>query len=327
MKILPEYYQLKEILIGMDYYNLGESSSLDETEYYNFYKTNHFYYKDSEKIKERNNSIDNLITLLKSKAIKVTTGIFKKRTPFFIGSNVRDIILTLDKTILIFTPYISHRKNEYKNYLNKLKEYETIFVDNLINIDKYKNLPKDKYEYNIHDDISIFKKNYKNFKPCIEAANFYKFDINKIILNISNHSEYHTYILLKPWFEKNNIKIFPVFIDYSHIDGSISFLNKDLFLGSSYLSKEEFLDKLPNEIKIKKLIYLKKEKNNLLCSTEGMDINILSINEKTCIIRKNTFLKKELLKYNIEAIEIDLKYCEYFGGGIHCITTDLKRIK
>ena len=61
MKVLPEYYQLQEILIGKEYFNLGKPELTNESEYYNFYKTNHFFYNDNKKIHERNKTIQNLI--------------------------------------------------------------------------------------------------------------------------------------------------------------------------------------------------------------------------------------------------------------------------
>ena len=63
-----------------------------------------------------------------------------------------------------------------------------------------------------------------------------------------------------------------------------------------------------------------------LASSRGMDINVLSLDEKTVMVNnraKNVI--KTLESNNFEVIRIELDNCEIFGGGIHCSTLDLVR--
>jgi len=55
-------------------------------------------------------------------------------------------------------------------------------------------------------------------------------------------------------------------------------------------------------------------------------LNFLTINPYLIICDpKQTFLRTELSKYNVESIGIDLRHSRTLGGGHHCVTLDLVR--
>lgn len=55
-------------------------------------------------------------------------------------------------------------------------------------------------------------------------------------------------------------------------------------------------------------------------------LNFLTINPYLIICDpKQTFLRRELSKYNVESIGIDLRHSRTLGGGHHCVTLDLVR--
>lgn len=63
-----------------------------------------------------------------------------------------------------------------------------------------------------------------------------------------------------------------------------------------------------------------------LASSRGMDINILSIDENTCIVYERAVCVKQKLEENgFEVITVPFDNGEIFAGGIHCSTLDLVR--
>lgn len=63
-----------------------------------------------------------------------------------------------------------------------------------------------------------------------------------------------------------------------------------------------------------------------LASTRGMDINVLSIDEKRVLVNRRAIgVIKALEQNGFEPILVDLDNGEIFAGGIHCSTLDLVR--
>jgi glycine amidinotransferase len=63
-----------------------------------------------------------------------------------------------------------------------------------------------------------------------------------------------------------------------------------------------------------------------LASSRGMDINVLSIDEKTVVVNKKAIgVKKALEENGFDIIEVELDNGEIFAGGIHCSTLDVVR--
>ena len=63
-----------------------------------------------------------------------------------------------------------------------------------------------------------------------------------------------------------------------------------------------------------------------LASSRGMDINVLSLDEKRVLVNRRAIgVIKTLEDNGFDAIPIDLDNGEIFAGGIHCSTLDLVR--
>lgn len=63
-----------------------------------------------------------------------------------------------------------------------------------------------------------------------------------------------------------------------------------------------------------------------LASSRGMDINVLSLDEKRVLVnRRAVGVIKALEQNGFEPILVDLDNGEIFAGGIHCSTLDLVR--
>lgn len=68
------------------------------------------------------------------------------------------------------------------------------------------------------------------------------------------------------------------------------------------------------------------DKQIQLASSRGMDVNILSVDEKTVLVNKlATGVARALEARGFEVVQVELDACELFGGGIHCSTLDLER--
>jgi glycine amidinotransferase len=121
----------------------------------------------------------------------------------------------------------------------------------------------------------------------------------------------------------------------NHLDGSITCLRPGVFLiRSDYLYIK---DALPSKFKKWKFIVADNLSTDIdysgltdasiqIASSEGMDINVLSIDENTVMVNKRAIALIKQLEYNnFNVIPIELDYGEIFGGGIHCSTLDVER--
>lgn len=123
----------------------------------------------------------------------------------------------------------------------------------------------------------------------------------------------------------------------NHIDGALACLKPGVFLVDP--KYKNIKDLLPSKFKSWKLLI--PDENELtknidihgmtnldirLASSRGMDINILSIDENTCIVSDRAVCVKNLLERNgFNVVSVQLDNGEIFAGGIHCSTLDLVR--
>jgi glycine amidinotransferase len=164
-----------------------------------------------------------------------------------------------------------------------------------------------------------------------DAANCLKFG-KDIIINVGtkNHELYAM------WLQRHlgdKARVHPIRITDSHIDWQMLPLAP-----GKLLVHEHYVDgwknRLPEALQKWDMIYLKDESkafryppNHLqMASSQGMDMNLLSVDERTIIIRDeavNTI--RELERKGFEPIPVRLRHCELFGDGPHCCTVDVRR--
>ena len=335
-----EYSKLKKCIVGRDLgfdkkyfdltFKLFFNKNLKET-YYGEEFINQF---TSEILKERNDDLDNLAKILESYNVKVyrpkTLDKIKRIiTPEFeniitASSNVRDLTFIYNKTI--YETSISLRGRFFENYfLNDIFK-ELYFNENFNwiksptsflndeNIDKLNWDSKRDYKENIQFDILF------------DAANMIKLD-NDIIYNYSSYNHYNAI----KWLKMNiNANIYCINLTDNHIDGNIVPIGKETLLINENNLKNSIEFFLPEKFKKFKLIKvpkIEKFNKNFIASPEGMSINVLNLDEKTIIINKEheKNLGEILYKNGFNVIPVQLRYCEAFGGGIHCSTLDLER--
>lgn len=332
-----EYSKLKKCIVGRDLgfdkkyfdltFNLFFNKNLKNT-YYGEEFQNQF---TSEILKERNDDLDNLAKILESYNVKVyrpktLDKIKRVITPEFeniitASSNVRDLTFIYNKTI-IETP-ISLRGRFFENYF-----LNDIFKDLYFNYDynwikaPISFLNSENIDQNPWDSKRDYKENIK-YDILFDAANMIKLD-DYIIYNYSSYNHYNAI----KWLKMNiNANIYCINLTDNHIDGNIVPISKDTLLINENNINSRIEDLLPKKFKLIKVPKIEKINKNFIASPEGMSINVLNLDEKTIIINKEheQTLGEILYKNGFNVIPIQLRYCEAFGGGIHCSTLDLER--
>jgi N-dimethylarginine dimethylaminohydrolase len=149
-----------------------------------------------------------------------------------------------------------------------------------------------------------------------------------IFVNISTIGAMNAFKYLKTNFLEFNFH--PMSLVRNHIDGTISLIRPGLML-LNYTWKDK-LEYLPKYFYNWDKIFSDKHDdiviNNFNELTSGTtDVNILVINDKyiICLDYMYKELSKKFKKYNIECIPITLRNEELWGGGPHCITTEINR--
>jgi len=340
---MNEFNKLKKVIIGSELQtslNMLENNILNELKSFNYFFKSDFDKNDIRelinnmniKIKDRQNSISNFIKTIKKEKIDVYN---IEDSDLYVSSNPRDIFSILDDVVLVTNSLLKYRRREFDVYI---KNFPELFRDKKI-LDlreifkKYEILEYDYTHYNLLS-LNKLSKNYEKYRPNFEAANILKCG-DKIIMNVSNKSEYHAYILLEKLL---GVEITPIFIDYHHIDGALNIINNEICLlcfDSNIVSKNSILNHLPEFIKNMDIIFVDKNpkshekiKYKVLASIGGMFINSLSIDENTVIVNKEAlYVIDELERRGIKVLKLNSKNSELFGGGFHCMSVDVERYK
>lgn len=346
--------KLKEVIVGRE---LELNSRVIDLSFRLFYKENltkdNYEYKhvidtniyniDKDIIQRRNNELDNLAKTIEQLNIKVyrpkkLDKFVSIKTPFFTSdcnaaSNVRDITFVYNNKI-IETPVII-RNRYFENTLlydvfNKIydngkntqwiKSPNTFLTETTIDFDDWK---KDRDFSNIPQTMQM----------AIDGAQFLRIG-KDIIVNVATYNHYLGLNWVKSFFPES--RFYTVKIADNHIDGKLHCLRPGVFLVHPNIVNE-LKNQLPKKFKNWKFIVpddlthinTSKKYSDLqiqLASSEGMDLNILSIDEKTVLVNKRAVsVIKVLEKEKFTVIPIELNNCELFGGGIHCSTLDTLR--
>lgn len=343
--------KLKEVIVGRE---LELDQRIMDITFKQFYKeslSQEIYesrfdgYKiNRNAILKRNQDLDNLANILSkyniivhrpNKLKKITvfqTPTFKSEVSS--ASNVRDITL-IYKDYIIETPtYVRNRYfenmalyNVFNNAYNNgkggkwIKSPNTQLTYHTIDLDDWK-IPRD------FSNIPL------NFEMAIDGAQFLRIG-RDVIVNITTYNHYLGFQWIKSFFPDTEFHM--ISIADNHIDGALLCLKPGEFLCSpSFIKVKDLLPPkfkswnflVPNEKDLTKNINVKGLTNIdiRLASSRGMDINILSIDENTCVVYDRAVCVIDLLKRNgYNVITIPFDNGEIFAGGIHCSTLDLVR--
>ena len=314
-------------------------SNLGESIYPDIQDNNLVEYKvDFDMLQERIQDLDSLAEILEGEGIKVsrpdrldkvvpfTTPSFKSELSS--ASNVRDVTLIIDNKIIETPTYVLNRYFEntslYDVY-NKafqsggiwLRCPHTKLTEDTIDLTYW----KEERDYNLIPD---------KYTMAIDGAQFLRLG-DDVIVNINSYNHYKGYEWVKSFLPDKNFHI--VHLADNHIDGAIVSLNEFTFLvNPKYPNIWEQLPEKFNPDNGYRYLYPRdisrpeEPRSIKLASQNGMDINILSIDENTVVVNQDAVEVIKVLEDNdFKVIQVQLRHSESFGGGIHCSTLDIWR--
>ena len=345
-----EWSPLKEVIIGnvtnfhmmaLDNLFLYIYGYLRNFQEKSFLRKKYVIYK--KYITERQEDLNNLEKVLHDHGILVrrTSAIDTKKisTPAFSSilndcGCVRDMFLIIDDNIIETPP--TDRRRYFEGIL--LKE---IFLDYFKCGAKWIVAPRttlgdkniDFKEWNKCPPKIIHKLDQieNKYEIAFDAANILRFG-KDIVMNVGNKNhELGAYWLQRTLGKKYNIHM--ARLTDSHIDGLFMPIDEGVLLVNEKAMQNKY-NLLPHFLKDWKKIpvadtYNKFDypKNHLqLSSFRGMDTNVLPLGNKKILIRStaiNTI--QRLKKEGFTPVPVQLRHCELFGGGPHCVTLDTIR--
>ncbi len=348
VNVWTEWGKLEEIIIGDPVgYHREKDDLVFRFIYENwdgkFREKNKKYVIHEQYIEERKEDLDNLQKLLEKRGIKVQRPKRVKnpktiKTPYFESIEwgcdaPRDSILIVGNTIIETPP--TNRKRYFEGLL-----FQDLFLDYFKRGARWISAPKPSldeskldfsyWQNNFGKPITPIEKLERIYEIAFDAANCLKFG-KDIIMNVGtqNH-EWGLYWLQR---ELGDIRVHPIRLCDSHIDWQFMPLSPGalLYNGEQMHSKWNLL---PPGLQKWKRIPIMDEENQFdypsshhqMSSSKGMDINILSLDSKTILIRDSAKKTAErLYKEGYDPIPIKLRHSELFGNGIHCCSIDVRR--
>lgn len=168
-----------------------------------------------------------------------------------------------------------------------------------------------------------------NEKDCVfDAANICR--LNKDILYlVSDSGNINGAQWLKKTFPNYNVHILDNIYKGVHIDSTIIPVRDGLVVLNADRINQSNLPKILdswNKIWISKDQIVDQPYFDYPYASSYIALNFLSINSELVVCDpKQTYLRKELEKYGVESIGVDLRHSRTLGGGHHCTTLDLIR--
>ena len=357
LQTFTEFGKLNEVVVGRE---LQFNQRIVEATFKAFYKknlrNNQFssykeYSINSKLIDERNQDLDGLAKTLSGLGVKVKrpdvvgspqpvmTPTFKSFLSS--ASNVRDTVLTYGNMIIETPPLIQGKYFENTNMHGIFKEY--FFKYNSV----WVKAPSPLLVEESFDDMNWDEKRefegieYKRWDMGIDGAQYLKIG-KDLLCNISTYNHF----MGKKWVDEMirmnqpevDIHTVDSMVD-NHLDGNILPLRPGVFLVNESSLSKPIKDYLPEKFRSWDVIksnknFKHKEKSYdnyntpfiKLASYRGMDMNVLSVNERTVLVNSDALIvQEELDSHGFEVIPVQLRHCELFGGGIHCSTLDISR--
>lgn len=341
--------KLKEVVVGRE---LQLAKRLSDITFKQFYREAlderiyeapfENYTVSMELIDQRNEQLDNLAKVLEGRGITVhrpdaldkivpfTTPSF--RSELSSASNVRDVTWVYCNKLIETPTFV---RNRY---------YENTLLYNVYNraYDKgrggqwircpHTELTEDTIDLGHWGDTRDYTNIPDNFVMAIDGAQFLRIG-KDVIVNINSYNQYLGYEWVKSFFPDTNFHV--LHVADNHIDGCLICLRPGVFMVNPLYPN--IRDLLPAKFRNWTYLYPQDLTANIdvtgmtdidirLASSRGMDVNVLSIDEKTVITTDRAHGVNDLLDKNgFEVIPVKLEHGEIFAGGIHCSTLDLVR--
>lgn len=205
--------------------------------------------------------------------------------------------------------------------------YRELFTDYMRKGAKWICAPKPRLLDNSYQRDNLNELTLTEVEPVFDAANILRHNDDILYLN-SNTGNYTGYLWLKNILgDKYNVHFLENMYSYSHIDSTIAILRDGLALVNPARVNE---NNMPELFKGWDIIYSPPMVDigykGVLRASEWVGINLISLDENTVIVdNRQKELIRELKKYNIEALDCQIRHSRTLGGSFHCVTADMIR--
>ena len=300
------------------------------------------YHVSMDLIDQRNEELDNLAKLLESRGITVhRPDVLDKITPFTTpsfrsemssASNVRDLTLVYGNKLIETPTFVRNRyyentllHNVYSRAWDRGRGGQWIKAP-------HTELTEDTIDLGHWGDSRDYANIPSNYVMAVDGAQFLRIG-KDVIVNINSYNQYLGYEWVKSFFPETDFHV--LHVADNHIDGCLICLCPGVFLVNPLYPNIK--DLLPVKFQSWKFLYPEDLSANIdvrgmtdidirLASSRGMDVNVLSIDERTVITSERAHGVNDILDKNgFEVIPVKLEHGEIFAGGIHCSTLDLVR--
>jgi glycine amidinotransferase len=346
--------KLKEVVVGRELelkkriadftFQHFYQENLDHAVYDRLVANGNEYYVTHDILVKRNEQLDDLALSLEKLGVTVyrperLNQVVTFKTPDFkselsSASNVRDVTLIYRDCIVETPTYV---QNRYFENVSLYQIYNHCF--NAGRGGKWFRPPHTKLTEDTVDllpwnsirDYSAFDRT--KYTMAIDGAQFLRIG-KDVIVNVNSYNHFLGYEWIKSFFPESDFHL--VNVADNHIDGVLVCLCPGVFLVNPLY--RNIADIMPQ--KFKNWTYLFPEDNGKtpkiesgmtsldiqLASSRGMDVNVLSLDEKTVMVNEKAYNVIEVLEKNgFSIVTVKLDNCEVFGGGIHCSTLDIVR--
>ena len=266
-------------------------------------------------IEETEEDLDQLAKTLRDLHIRVYRP--EKKVYGWMNYCPRDIFLVLNDTIIETPCVMSERINEsfaYRHILNNIDDYS-----------KWIQAPTPQYLDISFNFTDLSKTTLQNIEIMFDAPNVVRLGTD-LLYQMSNSGNEKGYDWLKHTFPEYTVHLA---YQYSgaHFDSTVVPLRPGLVLLNGHrCDKDNYPSIFEKWDKIFFTDIVDQGSENSAIASSAIGLNILSINEHTVIVDKNQKpLIKELKKWGIDSIPLQLRHAKTLGGGFHCVTLDLHR--
>jgi glycine amidinotransferase len=128
----------------------------------------------------------------------------------------------------------------------------------------------------------------------------------------------------------DRFRLHPVQVVDNHLDGGLMPLRPGKLLVTERVGAS--LDKLPAPLRRWDVLQLadldpsQYPSDAVLLASNRINVNVLSLDERRVLINEQATRTMRLLeKHGFEPIPVRLRHCRIFGGGLHCVSLDIRR--
>ena len=340
--------KLTKVLVGSE---TRFSKQMSDFSFKHFYEPslnqeiydNKLSYKISYELsQQRNEELNQMAKILLDRGIEVSrpedyTKPINFKTPEFSSTvspanNVRDLTLVYNNHIIETPTFV---RNRYFENAQIEKVFKQLWYDSKFKL-KWIRAPHqvlteetmDLQPWDKKRCFDLMKINWceNEIAMAIDGAQYLRIG-KDVIVNITSYNHWLGARWIESFFPES--KFWYINVVDNHIDGLINCLRPGTFLVNP--NYPNIKDLLPEPFK--KWEFLIPEKSTRkessgasLASIDGMDVNILSLDSNTVMVKDNSHEVIKLFeKHKFDIVPVQLNNCELFGGGVHCSTLDLAR--